>query len=741
MKNTPVKRIKRRAILRLELSAHLLLLGLFSGMVLDYWTVPGVPALEQMFEDARINIGLSREVDERIVIVDIDEASLSRFGQWPWSRALLAQLVEKLFDDYQVRVLGLDMVLAEPTSSRLPYLRELEKLGYIQWQTSAQTLAQIQPEDDALAAAIRGRNLVAGFVFKSDAASTLNQLPEPLASYSPDVSATLAIPKPKGYTANIAKISEAARTQGFFDNPVVDSDGVYRRAALIQLYNGAVYPSLALSVARAALSDEDLLPVYIPPPEPLAGQLMLEYLQIGRSLIPLSENSTVRIPYRYRQGYAYVSAADVLLSQLPEDRLRDRIVLLGTTAPGLKDIRNTPVAAQMPGVEVHASLISGILDQQIAYQPSWRLPLELGILLTTAILLWWLYRRRQPWISMLSTLAWLLLGVLINVWVWKQGFLVALAPFVLMTLAMYLLNSSWELLVENYNKRRITRLFGQYVPPELADDLADYSPTNLLGGQSRELTVLFSDVRGFTSLSENLSPQQLTDLMNRLLTPLTNIIHRQRGTIDKYMGDAIMAFWGAPVPLPDHAHLAVEAALKMQNALHSLRTELADFNVGELGMGIGVHTGPMSVGNMGSEFRMAYTVMGDAVNLGSRLEALTRQYGVDVLVSGQTCSAAPEFWYLPVDRVRVKGKNEPVDIFTPLAPKAEPEPLIMAPMKRAIEAYRAQRWPEATEAFREVYQQSPQMSEICDVYLKRIVQMRILALPSDWDGVFTHETK
>lgn len=729
---------------RLEYFFHTLLFVLFAGALVPVWSLPGLQAVEQLLDDARIRSGLTNVVDESIVILDIDEVSLSELGQWPWPRSTLASVFDVLFDHYEIQTLGLDFVLAEPTPSRESFLQSLMQQDLINLNAPINELAQIRPEDDALSAAMAGRNIVAGFVFKQSNSEQLNRLPAPLLTL-PDLSLPLSLYRPNSFTGNVSIFSDAARVSGFFDNPSVDSDGVYRRAALIQQYGDDLYPSLALSVARLAISGETLAEVDLVDLTTLNEQISVGKVQLGRFIIPLSEQGTVRVPFHHaQQGFDYVSVADVLAKNIAIDKLLNKIVLMGTTAPGLKDIRNTPANAQMPGVEVHANIIRGIFNQQLASQPEWRLPVELSILFLTALVLWFVYKRRKPWFSISFSLVWLALFSWLNVWAWQAGFLMTLAPFMLMTLSMYILHSSWELLIENHAKRRITRLFGQYVPPKLVDDLAEFQPANLLEGQERELTVLFSDVRGFTSLSENLNPNELTDLMNRLLTPLTNVIHQNNGTIDKYMGDAIMAFWGAPIPQENHASLAVASAIAMQDALHDIQASLTEFNVGELAMGVGIHTGAMAVGNMGSEFRMAYTVMGDAVNLGSRLEGLTRQYGVDILVSEAVQESASEFGYLPIDRVLVKGKTKPVSIYTPVGRLDEMgrnAVELISRMNRFLEDYRTQNWSACLQSLIDFEDENSDYSELWALYRTRVQQLQETSLPDDWDGVFKHTSK
>jgi adenylate cyclase len=264
------------------------------------------------------------------------------------------------------------------------------------------------------------------------------------------------------------------------------------------------------------------------------------------------------------------------------------------------------------------------------------------------------------------------LTVGLNLVAWQYGNLILpIASGLLLIALLYTFNMAWGFFVEARGKRQITGLFGQYVPPELVDEMARDPDRFSMEGESRELTVLFTDVRGFTTISEGLDPKALSSLMNTFLTPLTRIIYRNRGTIDKYMGDAIMAFWGAPVDDPDHASHAVAAALEMQAALAALQPEFKERGWPPIRMGAGLNTGWMSVGNMGSEIRLAYTVMGDAVNLASRLEGITKEYGADIIVGESVYRATPQFHYVELDRVRVKGKDEPVSIYEPIGRRGD----------------------------------------------------------------------
>jgi adenylate cyclase len=310
-------------------------------------------------------------------------------------------------------------------------------------------------------------------------------------------------------------------------------------------------------------------------------------------------------------------------------------------------------------------------------------------------------------------------------------------------LFIFVFQTLWGFFVEARDKRMLAKLFGQYIPPELVEEMAESPEKISVSGESRDMTVLFSDVRGFTTISEGLEPQALTQLMNEMLTPMTHVIHHHRGTIDKYMGDAIMAFWGAPLEDPDNARHALEAGLEMVKALPGINQRFREKGWPEINIGVGLNSGLMSVGNMGSEFRMAYTVMGDAVNLGSRLEGLTKQYGVNIIVSEFTRAKVPDYCFLELDRVKVKGKDEPVVIFEPLGPTSEQTEETLHRLERfhsALSEYREQRWSIAEQSLLKLAEEEPDR-KIYQVYLERIAHFKEDPPDIDWDGVFTHTSK
>jgi len=407
------------------------------------------------------------------------------------------------------------------------------------------------------------------------------------------------------------------------------------------------------------------------------------------------------------------------------------------------DLRNTPVQEEFPGVEIHANLISGILDQRLMSKPAYMIGIEFVQLLIVGVTLSLVLPFLSPLFATLTTVTMLGLILLVNYLFWDANLVAPLATTVVMVLIIFLMNMSYGFFVERRGKKQLSNLFGQYVPPELVNEMNIDPVTYTQGAQSRQLSVLFSDVRSFTTISEGMDPEELSELMNEYLTPMTKIIHENRGTIDKYMGDAIMAFWGAPVDDADHARHALEAGLFMLERLNGIQDEFKAKGWPEIRIGVGINTGNMSVGDMGSEFRMAYTVLGDAVNLGSRLEGLTKEYGVEIIVSETTKDAVPDYVYRELDVVRVKGKDEPIAIYEPLAPNEEvsdEEFRELVLHEQAFKNFRSQNWDMAEQQFRELAEMSP-ARKLYPLYLGRVEIFRNEPPGEDWDGVYTHITK
>ncbi len=738
-------------IVRLALSALILLILLVDTSGL--YKYPFIKQLENWTYDARLNFTRPNTVDDRIVIVDIDENSLAEVGRWPWGRDKLATIVDNLFDRYRVSVVGFDIVFAErDESSGLEKFEQLATGQLKENEDYQKALQEIRPSllhDEIFADSLVGRNVVLGYYFKAglqeDESGVTGLLPPALTRMDAQWNERLPINKAAGYGGNLEILQVSARSGGYFDNPFVDADGVFRRVPLVQAYEGYLFASLALATAQAFL-DAASIQLTIETEGSKGGKeyYALETINVKNYSIPVDANGAVFVPYRGTQGsFPYIPAHEVLSGKTEPSLLRDKIVLVGTSAPGLLDLRSTPVQNIYPGVEVHANIISGILDNRIKHKPAWTIGYEFVVLVVIAVCMALLLPLVSPLLAAASTLgitALVLAGTFVA---WESNLILPLASPLMLIVLMFMLHMTYGFFIESRGKRQLANLFGHYIPPELVDEMSKSPEEFSLDGENREMTVLFSDVRGFTTISEGMDPKQLTQLMNALLTPMTRVIHKNRGTIDKYMGDAIMSFWGAPLADSEHARHALYAAMEMMDELKIMQQDFRERGWPEVSIGIGLNTGDMNVGNMGSEFRMAYTVLGDAVNLGSRLEGLTKNYGVNIIVSESTKAAIPEFVFRELDLVRVKGKNEPVAIFEPIGHRNDLDKSVTSELsayKKALLNFRAQSWDKAELDFFNLNRAYPDRL-LYQVYLDRIAFYRNNPPGEDWDGVFTHTSK
>jgi adenylate cyclase len=709
-------------------------------------TIPPMQRAEAWLYDAWLKHTAMAGVDDRIAILNIDEASLKSVGRWPWSRDTMARLVDQLFDHYAVGALGFDVVFAEPDrSSGLDSLKQLaqrELAGSRDFQTALKQLAPRLDYDARFAQALADRPISLGYYFipagYGDATSGMLPKPAlPLSVFSP---MQPGMPAPTGYGANLAIFQNVAQGAGFF-NMRADEDGTARQMSLVTPFGEGYYPTLSASTLRVAFGGDPLVGG-VDRISLLGRHYATPWLEVGGIKVPLSADGTVHVPYRAGSPFPYISAAQVLAGKVPLAQLENRIVLLGSTAPGLSDLRVTPFSNAFPGVEIHAHLIAGMLDGTTLSTPPWANDMQLIAVLILGILLTVVLLRFGPVIGLVASIVLLALLLAAYAAAWSRFWVVPMAAPMITVLGLYALNTAYGFFAATRNKHQMTKLFGQYVPPELAAEMSQDPAHYTMEGQSREMTVLFSDIRGFTNFSEKLSPTELSEVLNAYLSTMTRIVQQQRGTIDKYIGDAIMAFWNAPVDLNDHATRAVQTALEMQAALLQLNQEFAARNWPEVKIGVGVNTGRMSVGNMGSEFRMSYTVMGDAVNLGSRLEGITKQYGVGILVTQPTVEADPVHAFMKIDDVRVKGKETPVAIYEPLGPKSDLDEAVQknaADFETAFARYQAQDWEQAESILSDLNTRAPR--KLYDIYLERIAHFRETPPPADWDGVFVYTTK
>jgi adenylate cyclase len=712
-----------------------------------YKELRAIQQLELWSYDTRIRLFMPKTRDARVVILDIDEKSLNAEGRFPWPRNKLATMVRELFEHYQVRVVGFDIALPEPdTSSGLPIFESLaqgELKDNAEYQAFLKRSRASLDYDQILADEIAKWPVVLGVAMggKEDIAGTL---PPPVfdAKALGDVDYRHFVST--GFSGNVEKVQKAAVAAGHF-YPALDIDGITRRVPMFMRYKEGYYEALSLAIARTALGNAPVR-IVLDKPRKVGNRMegWMSAIKLGDVQVPLDNAMTALVPYRATGGFRYVSATDVMRRTLPADELKDKIIVVGTSAQGLVDLRATPIQEDLPGVEVHASLISGILDGTILNKP----PEVQGIVIVIVLLVGVPLALVMPRLSALwSTAVVCILVALVigsNLYLWQaQHWVVPIASPLLMLGLLYFLNMVYGFFAEARSRRLITGLFGTYVPKELVDEMSKNPGEYSMKGESREMTVLFSDVRDFTSISEGLTPEGLKDLMNTYLTAMTEKVQQRRGTIDKYIGDAIMAFWGAPLQDPDHATHALETAIAMQKGLRDLDAPFAKRGWPALHIGVGLNCGTMSVGDMGSKFRRSYTVMGDSVNLASRLEGLTKEYGIGILVTANIVAKAPGFVYREIDKVRVKGKLEGVAIFEPLGRQGEVGPETMQELDRfqkALEAYRAQRWDESEKLLKNLAYASPE-TKLYKLYLERVAHFRRSPPPAGWDGVFVFTTK
>jgi len=718
------------------------------GHVAGYYKVPYIEQIEHLLYDTRVRLSAKGGIDDRIVIVAIDEASLKRHGHWPFTREKFADMMNNLWS-YNTSVVVFDVLFAErDESSDVRLLRSLaEKEGDQAFREKIDRFEPLLDRDRLFAESMKGGPAVLGYYFDTskDTAFEVGQLPIPAFELDQSMMDSIFLPRGEGYSSNLPVLMESAFTAGFINNPLIDPDGVVRRTPLLHEYHMGVYESLSLAAASTFLNDITL-PLFVDASTWIGDYPPLEALELAGQRIPIDPQGAVLVPYRGPAGsFPYVSVGDVISGTVEDPSILDgKIAMIGGTAPGMQDLRTTPFGSIYPGVEIHANVIAGILDSSFRWEPAYTVAAEM----ITVIIFGLLSSLFLPFLSpVVSTLMTMLLGFLalaFNFYMWEVELHVLPLAMTLYTLfAIYVINMLFGYFFETRTRSHMDSLFGQYVPPDLVKEMSRDPENYSLASQKRELSVLFTDIRGFTTISEGLDAAELSDLMDEYLTPMTQIVHESHGTIDKYIGDAVMAFWGAPVFHPEHAEQAVGAGLAMLEALEKLNVDFQKKNWPEIKIGVGVTTGMMSVGNMGSKFRKAYTVLGDVVNLGARLEGITKMYGVAFLVSETTAHAAERYAYREIDSVRVKGKDRGVTIFEPLGLEEELSRDVLdraGRFQQSLELYRNQDWDGAEAILHELLVAEPDCF-LYNLYLERIAHFRENPPGEDWDGVFTFMTK
>jgi adenylate cyclase len=674
----------------------------------------------------------------QVTVLALDEASLELLGQWPWPRDQVARVVDKVFEK-GARALALDIVFAEADRNDAELIRR-----YLPSESQTPALMRALDRDGRMAQSLRERPVVLGYYFNDDPKRRTGALPEPWLPAEMMADQGLRWPMGAGYGANLPALIDAASNRAGHFNPHVDLDGVTRRIPMVIEHEGMLYPSLTLSVLTLLAGPQAVID--FGKAQTVDGRAVTDTLTLGDIRLPIDESARVLVPFFGGRGsLPQVSVADLINDRARAEDFQGRVVVFGPTAPGLKDNRATPVDRNQPGVELHASLLQGALTGQLPSRPPTTDAAVLSLLALTGLGMALGARGFRPMrFLVVSTVLGLGAVTLQGLLWWQHRFVLPVALPLLQVALLFTLLGSMGYILETRGRNAMNQLFGQYVPPELVGEMNEDPSRYSMSAKAADLTVMFADVRGFTTLSEKMTPTDLGDLMNVLLTELSRVIRADHlGTIDKYIGDCVMAFWGAPVPRADHAREAVAAALDMQTALNALRPKLVLPEGASIDVGIGLNTGPAVVGNMGSAYRMAYTVLGDTVNTASRLEGLTKAYGAHIVV-GESVRAAclDDFLWCELDAVRVKGRTTPLAIFEPwcrITQATDAQRDQIHRHEQALMAYRARCFDDALSLWLGLQDQAPH--PLWAMWIERAERYIVDPPAADWDGVYTFQTK
>jgi adenylate cyclase len=706
--------------------------------------------------------------DEGVRIIDIDNKALAELGQWPWSRRTISEMTERL-TEVGVAAIAFDIVFAEPDRTSpeqiLALYPETPAMKALREERDSGVLA---PHDSVLAGTFAEAPVVAGISMTNDPANA-DRIPEPkLAFACAGSDARAFVPTFAGAVANLPVLQDAAPGTGSF-GLLGDGDGVVRRVPLVvtarqarlDTFSGCenLLPSLSLEALRIAEDAKRL----IVRANDASGEVAigadggLVDIVIGNRRVPVARNGEFWVHFSGSDWTdRTISAADLFGPDYDPDRLRaelnGRIVFVGTSAEGLQDLKATPFGDRFPGVIVHAEVVEQIRQGHFLTRPDWAEGAELFFLAAFGLVILVLLPRIGAFWGVLVALGGVATGPLVSWHLFSaHGFLFDPVYPVGAAMLVYASMSAMLFMREEREKGQVRNAFGRYLSPALVERLADDPSQLKLGGEVRELTVLFSDIRNFTGIAEGLEADHLTRLINAYLTPMTASVLSREGTIDKYMGDAIMAFWNAPLPVDDHARKACHAALEMKSRLDTLNPRWRDSGLLTPGTimenGIGLNTGPACVGNLGSEQRFDYSVLGDVVNAASRLEGQTRFYGIGIIAGESTVLAAPDFAWLEIDLLRVKGKELPLRIYGLIGDASVAREgeftMLKAGFERALALYRARDWSGAMAALEDVAPSAERYGagELHEIYRARIDAYRQAPPPADWDGVTIATTK
>lgn len=724
------------------------LVGLLAVRLSGWSWVEGV---QHRAFDAFLNIAPRPYQAVPVRVIDIDEDSLAKVGQFPWPRTKVAELVTRL-NDLGASAIAFDVTFPEPDRTSPKNIVRLWPDDPALKAVKAR-VAALPDHDARLAKAFRAARVVAGFAPGYEVRA---RTPQPKAhfAYGGDGPFSYLHLYP-GATDNLPILDEAAAGLGSFAFQG-EHDGVIRRAPMLFNVAGKLIPSLSLEALRVAqgAANISVKSSGANGATSYGAHTGISKLKVGRFVIPTDSEGRVWVDYTRTVPERTIPAWKVLDRKHPPQGLDGAICFVGTSAPGLNDLRSTPLNPAEAGVNVHANIAEQVLTQTFLERPDWAPGAEavftfvLGLLLIVLLMRLGAVWSSPVGVGMVGAAVWLSWHSF-TAWHWLLD-----PVFPCLTLAsVYLSFAAAGYVRSDREKRKITDTFGRYLSPKVVSELAKNPGKVQLGGETREMTFHFCDIRGFTTISEKFDPHGLTEFINRFLTPMTEIVLAHEGTIDKYMGDCIMAFWNAPMTVEGHARKACAAALKMHERLKELnarwQAEAKEKGIAlpEIKIGTGLNTGPCVVGNMGSTLRVDYTVLGDDVNLASRLEGQSKSYGVNVVIGPVTREQASDFAAVELDLIKVKGKTKPVRIFAllgdPETAKSEAFTAYAAAHAAALASYRARSWDEAARLFKEArtFGEPWRMGKLYDLYDGRLAAFRAEPPAADWDGVFTATSK
>jgi adenylate cyclase len=728
----------------------LLFILVVSALSVSYLFLPSYfQSLDNRARDFYFKFRGPQKASEDIIIVDIDERSIKELGQWPWERDKFAQILTNL-SNQGAGIVGLDIVFSEADKTSPAKFAK-------KWHIDS---THMPDYDEILAQAVANTPTILGYVFDFDTDDNKNEAPQiPAIFIEKNKKFGEFLPQAKGVLPNLTVIQDAGYSSGYMNN-IPDETGIIRSVPLMIKYDGVVYPSLAFEMYRIASS---------------AKRVVLSYSSAGIDKITLSKqiiksDRFARLYLNFRgpfKSYKYISAVDIYNNSIKREEIEGKFVLIGTSAYGLMDLRSTPMDSVIAGVEIHANLIDNLLHDDMLIKPSWGEIVDLSIIVIIAFIVMFLLSRLSLVALISSYIISFFIIFYMNYYLLFTQHLILNSIFPVITMILSLISVlGVNYMFETRQKEMIKGKFASKVSQSVMEDIIKNPDSNTLDGAEREITVFFSDVRGFTNISEAMGDaKSLINFMNEIMEPMTEIIINENGTVDKYIGDAIMAYWNAPLDVDNHADRAVRASLKQLHALEILNkkleanpefknvTQMAQAaNIPIVDIGIGLNSGVAIVGEMGSTKRSDYTVIGDPINLGARLESLCKYYNSRLNISNFTKEMLKgEYIFRFLDLVTVKGKVEPIEIWQIHDFKDSKEPLFYSDKEqllkeleyyhKAIDLYKLQNFKEALRIFEDINSWRDRANlKIYDIYIQRCKHY-IEVPPKDFNGVFVHTTK